>query len=309
MRRPAAAALAALLLGACAEPDPTAVDAPLFARGGTPRAERGFEYTRIEVPGATFTAASGIAANGDIVGEFDDAHGVTRGFLLRRGEFDVIEFPGAAFTQARGIGPGGEIVGTYRLPNEAAPRFRSFLRTRNGEYSEITAPGWTNIMAQRILPDGTIVGCVHENDMSASMKGMRLGRHGLRLTDAFASMDNGATPDGRRIAGLYTNTAIPRAEAYIIQDGEFSPLVVPGSNLTQAWDMNAAGEVVGIQRLPGPPVRVLGFVYAADGFTTIEVPGAAATRAFGINNAGDVVGHYVQGGVVYGFVARRVGRS
>jgi hypothetical protein len=109
------------------------------------------------------------------------------------------------------------------------------------------------------------------------MKGLLIGRAGPRVDDIFASMHNGATPNGRRIAGLYTNTEAGRGE----------------------------GDVVGVYNLPGPAAR--GFVLGRDGYTTVHVPGATHTRAFGINPAGDIVGHYISGGVTRGYVASRTG--
>lgn len=305
MKRTYAAAMVALVVGACTDAGPTSVQdsEALFSRPSTERADGGFTYTAIEVPGAASTSASGIGPGGDIVGAYEDAQGVTRGFLLRGGAFTTIEYPGAALTQARGIAPNGDIVGTFRLPGEAPPKFRSFVRSRSGTYREITFPGHENLMAQRILADGTILGCVHGQDFMASMKGMVIGRFGNETADIFASMHNGATPDRRRIVGLYTNQQAGRVEGYIIDDGVFSPLVVPDSEMTMAWDVNPAGDVVGFYRMPGP--RFHGFVRTAEGFVTIDVPGATHTFVYGINAAGDLVGEYLSSGTWRGFVARR----
>jgi hypothetical protein len=297
-----AAALAAVLLTACSDTAPglLAPEDALLTRGAPE-----FSFTSIEVPGAAFTQATGIGPGGDIVGHYLSG-GVIRGFLLRRGEFTPIDFPGAGVTIARGLGPNGEIVGTFRWPGEAPPVERGFLLSPEGEYSEIAVEGYKHVIPQRILADGTIVGCVHDDDTMASMKGVVIGRRGTRVDDIFASMHNGATPNGRRLAGLYTNTAAGRVEGYLLENGVFTPLLAPGSVFTAAWDMNPAGDVVGVYNLPGPVVR--GFLLTRDGYTTIHFPGAAHTRAFGINAAGDVVGHYISGGVTRGYVASRTGR-
>jgi hypothetical protein len=54
----------------------------------------------------------------------------------------------------------------------------------------------TNEVAQRILPDGTILGCRHDHDQMASMHGVEIAGAQQTEIDAFASMNNGATPDG-----------------------------------------------------------------------------------------------------------------
>jgi hypothetical protein len=300
--RSLAAVLAAVVLTACADA-PADLLAPEDARFRRLGPE--LSFTSIQVPGATFTQATGIGPGGDIVGHYV-ADGVIRGFLLRGAEFTPIVFPGAGVTMARGIGPNGEIVGTFRWPGEPPPVERGFLRSPDGEYSEVTVAGYLHVIPQRILADGSIVGCVHDDDTMASMKGAVIGRHGTRIDDIFASMHNGATPNGRRIAGLYTNTAAGRVEGYLLENGVFTPLLVPGSVFTAAWDMNPAGDVIGVYNLPGPMAR--GFLRTRDGYTTIHFPGATHTRAFGINPAGDIVGHYVAGGVTRGFVASRTDR-
>ena len=38
-----------------------------------------------------------------VVGHYEDMDGVTRGYLLKNGEYEAIDFPGAIYTEARGI--------------------------------------------------------------------------------------------------------------------------------------------------------------------------------------------------------------
>jgi uncharacterized membrane protein len=138
------------------------------------------------------------------------------------------------------------------------------------------------------------------------MRGIRIARDGLsEIGEAFASMHNGATPDGQLVVGLYTNmNAGNRQEGYIIDRGVFTPFVIPGSTQTAAWDVNARGEIVGVYR---DASGVHGFVKTAEGVTSLDYPGAVATRAFGINARGDVIGTYqaVAGGPARGFLAIR----
>jgi hypothetical protein len=309
-----AAAAAALLLAACAEQSPTSIgpNDALLAHG-----EAELSYTTISVPGSTLTHAWGIGPRGDIVGHYT-LGGVTRGFLMSRGVFTPIEFPGASLTHARGIGPGGEIVGTYKLLGDGAIRWRSFIRTPAGEYQDASVPGHESIMLQRILPDGTLMGCVHGDDTTASMKGLMIARGGIRIDDIYASMHNGATPNGRRIVGLYRNRAAnDRPEAYIIDNGVFTPVLPEGAIFAEGWDMNTAGDAVGFygyEESIGDGViatRRRGFLLTRNGLSSIQFPAAGVTdtRVFGINARGDVVGHYIVGGVIRGFLATRSDRS
>lgn len=261
---------------------------------------RQLTFFTIEVPGAVSTSASGINAAGDIVGSYFDGTR-TRGFLLGNGIFTPIEVPGSAFSDARGIGPSGEIVGTYRLPGEPALNFHGYLLTQAGAFLPLDVPGHTSTIPQRILPDGTVLGCRHDWDFMETMRGVVIGPHGFDEIDTFASMHNGATPDRRLIAGLYTDMETGRGRGYVIADGTFLPFDVPGSTFTAAWDMNPAGAIVGTFNLPGGIVR--GFLRQDDQFTTLHVPGSTVTRAFGINARGDIVGNYLQGGVTRGYIA------
>jgi len=298
--------LSAAFVVGCSADD---IQAP-SASAGAARLERGgrpagadFELSAIDVPNALSTSAMGIGAGGDIVGVYVDAGQRAHGYVLSDGVFTTIDYPGAAGTEARGIGPGGEIVGTYWLPGEPAVNVHGYLRTTDGQFLPVDYPGHINTIAQRVLADGTIVGCRHDNDTMASMNGVVIGGAGNREISEFGSMINGGTPDGRSLVGLYTNMmAGGRREGFLIKDGAFTPLVVPGSSLTAAWDMNPVGEIVGVYR---NATGAHGFLLRDAGYTTLDFPGASGTTIFGINARGDVVGSYVAAGRTHGFVGRR----
>jgi len=265
-------------------------------------ASHAFTFTRIEVPGASSTTAWGINARGDIVGSYVDGAGVTHGFLLHRGSFTTIDVPGATSADARGIGPNGEIVGIYKLAGEPAVNAHGFWRSPTGDILPADYPGYNEI-PQRLLADGTILGCRHDNDLMASMRGIAMSRSGSTEITAFASMHNGATPDLHRIVGLYTNMdASPsRQEGYVVDDGVFTPFLVPGSVMTAAWDVNPAGEIVGVYR---DGTGFHGFVLTGEEYLPVDFPGATATRVFSINARSDIVGAYIAGNRTVGFVAR-----
>jgi uncharacterized membrane protein len=262
-----------------------------------------FDFTTIEVPGALSTVAFGINPRGEIVGTYLDASFRSHGFLLQDGRLTTIDFPGAAGNDARGIGPNGEIVGGYWMPGEPAVNIHGYLRRTNGDFELVNYPGHTNTIPQRLLPDGTILGCRHDHNTMDTMRGIVMGKDGSSEISAFASMHNGATPNGKRITGLYTNMdAGNRTEGYLYlaDRDEFIPLLVPGSSSTAAWDMGPAGDIVGNYRNAS---GFHGFLLRADRYLTIDVPGATATRAFGINPGGAIVGSYVSGGKTRGFLA------
>ncbi|HEY7095587.1 MAG TPA: hypothetical protein VH437_02605 [Terriglobales bacterium] len=89
--------------------------------------------------------------------------------------------------------------------------------------------------------------------------------------------------------GQYSNAAVV-----------WTSIDVPGSTLTAAFKINAAGHVVGYYSDSNN--RYHGFLLQSNGFTTIDFPGAVDTYAYGINDQDEIVGSYIKnGGVVHGF--------
>jgi hypothetical protein len=331
-----AAALAALFsLAACAEnPMAPASDASntvisqSLARG----AANPYTFTRIDVPGAFQTVPSGINAGGVIVGWYFSGTGcpgapcTVKGFILKDGAFTTVVYHNqltgtdAALTQLRGVGPSGEIVGSYRMAGEPAVNFHGFILTTGGELVPVDYPGHTSTIPQRILPDGTILGCYHDTDQMLTMHGIWMDKHGFSAVEMATTMNNGGTPSGRTVTGLFTDMDTGMGRGYVIDDGDFTPFDAPGSDFTTAWDMNPAGTIVGWFEEAGTS-NVHGYVlehWRVSGgelsgtYTTIDFPlspstNAAYTDVFGINASGDIVGKFREtaNGPFHGYLATR----
>jgi probable HAF family extracellular repeat protein len=284
-----------------------------LSRAPTPR----YTFTPLNVSGAAATIPSGINSNGEVVGWYTQG-GVTRGFTYLDGAYTTnIVYPGAALTQLRGISPSGVIVGSYRNPGEPAGNAHGFVLTTDGTFIPVNYPGHTNHISQRILPDGTILGCLHDWDQMVTMRGVQITREayapnantsatdGYSSIDAFGSMTNGGTPGGTMFTGLYTDMDSNLPRGFVIDHGTFTGFDVPGSDGTNAWDMNPAGTIVGLFA-DAATEHIHGFVLehwrVVDGavvgqYTTIDYPLSASTHAaytdvFGINPQGDLVGKY-----------------
>jgi hypothetical protein len=305
-------------------------------------AAQSFNFTSFDVPCsacpggiARQTTPQGINPGGDVVGFYLDAVGAQHGFLLSGGEFTAIDVPGALVgatgflpTSPRGISPSGEIVGAFTAPVSNAPWgspmycpavgslacIKGFLYSR-GEFSIVLFPGHPGAIPQRISPDGTIYGCYHDFDFMASMVGFARTRFGYtslaagggELTDptqsVLASMNNGGTPDGSTIVGLHTDMT-KHDHGYLVRSGEFQPYDVPGSINTRIWDINPAGDFVGIYR--DSKNNGHGFLQLSGGLApvTIDYPNALSTATVGINPGGAIVGQYVDtSGHAHGFLA------
>jgi probable HAF family extracellular repeat protein len=276
------------------------------AVGCAVQADPPYHFTSIDYPGAVLTNAQGISPGGDIVGYYTDNTGKQHGFLLSNGNFTSIDFPGATLTNARGIGPDGDVVGSYSTSVGTQPpaTIHGFLLSR-GSYSTLQYPNHPGMFAQRIMPNGDILGCYHDTDLSSTMYGMMRTAAGYTGFTVQASMYTGATPDGNTIVGLYTNLTTSLTHGYVVDHGTFTSFDVPGSNLTQAWDINPEGVIVGLFR--DTSGKFHGFLESRGGeFSAINFPEATATRGFGINPGGDVVGSYVDStGNTHGFLLSR----
>ncbi len=257
------------------------------------------QLTTIDFPASLSTSPQGINAPGDIVGIYVDASHKQHGFLLSKGTFTSIDYPGAVATDARGINSRGDIVGAFVNAPGGPANMHGYLLS-HGIFTEVQYPGSSGSIAQRILPNGNIYGCVHDKDLMASMHAFVRAPEGFSVLDLPASMNNGATPDGATVVGLYTDMT-GKTHGFTNEEGEFKSFDVPGSTSTQAWDINPQENIVG--DFSDSAGKSHGFLRTDDGYTTIDFPAAAQTVARGINRRGDIVGRYTDAeGKGHGFL-------
>jgi hypothetical protein len=292
---------------------------PSFSRD----AARAYKFTRfdVEIAETTYpTIPSGINASGVIVGWYFQGTGcpnaptcIVRGFIFKDGAFTTVVYRDALtgidaqYTFLRGIGPSGKMVGSYRMAGEPAVNLHGFLLTTAGEFVRVDYPGHINSVAQRILPDGTIIGCYHDTDQMMTMHGTVIDKNGPSAFAMATTMHNGATPNGHRITGFFTDAVTTRA--YVLEGAVFTPFDAPGSVATQAWDMNPSGTIVGLFVDGTATNSTHGFVLDRGQFSTIDYPGSVFTDTFGINASGDIVGRFREftGGPFHGYIATRKG--
>lgn len=196
---------------------------------------------------------------------------------------------------------------------------KGFLYGR-GKFSLVLFPGHLGAIAQRITPTGGIYGCLHDSDMTGTMYGFgmtdlgdtSLQQDGGELSDPTqsvpASMETGATPDGSIRVGLYASDYNDPTKSfqhgYIVQNGIFQTYDIPGPLQTNIYDINPAGDFVGIYI--GAASHRHGFLQLADGSApiTLDYPNAVHTRAYAINPGEAIVGQYVDAsGHSHGFLA------
>ena len=304
----------------------------------------GWRFVSIDVPDAAGTITTGINARGEIVGIYFDASFNEHGFLLKDGRFTTVDVPGKLVgvsgkmqTEANGINPEGDIVGDYFAPPGApgapecliafSPACRRGFLYKRGQFSDVLVPGKKGSIPNAITPNGAIYGCDHDDDYFTSMFGFvrthsggfeTLNAGGGELADPTqsvpASMNNGATPDGTIIVGLYVDPPAPGGQnhGYIVQDEVFRSYDVPGSVATQSWGINPGRDFVGLyDDASGNEHGFLQRWDEDDGPITIDVPSAppfnaVLTDAFAINSGGAIVGLYIDSsGNFHGYLAVR----
>ena len=294
---------------------------PLWA-GIALAAQRPSTFTSFDFPGATTTGASGINADGAVVGFYVDSAGKTHGYLLSGGTFTSIDYPGALATTTGGINSQGDIVGSHvdaaGLPGGGS---RGFL-LRQGVFTDVNFPGHLNTIPVRITDSGQIVGCYHDNDTMGSMHGFMFSDGNYSDLSVPASMNTGAISDTSVTAGHYTAMMTGINRGYLASATGFAGFDFPFSISTSASDISPSGEVLGAYTdsakkthgfvlTLGDSVSTFGVnpaggVAGSFDFVSIDYPGARATRPNGINSRGDLVGGYDDAaGKTHGFLLSR----
>ena len=161
---------------------------------------------QIDYPGAYYTIAHAVNADGDIVGywgtsDFTEEHG----FLLRKGVLSTIDYPGALLTNARGINDKGDIVGLYM---EETGRSHGFLLSRDGTFTTINGPGTPGGNVNGINTRGEIVGEYSLPIAQENRFGFLLW-HGeyttIKYPGVMITHPWQITPDGQHIVGQYND--------------------------------------------------------------------------------------------------------
>lgn len=245
-----------------------------------------------------------ISSSGEIVGAALEPDLVRfHGFRLdRKGVYHRIDFPGALSTSARAINARGDIAGKYVDVSGATHGY--LWRKNDPAPMAIDVPGANFTQANGINARGDIVGHYRVGNWS----------HGFLLSGDPAVPGNYARLDAPfsdvtlttaiainsrgDIAGQYRTAADPRTHGYVLCDGQFTTIDVPGAEFTSANGMNSEGIIVGPYEVGG--VRHA-YLWHDGEFTFIDLHGATMTHAAGINSRGDVVGFYIANGVSHGY--------
>jgi len=216
--------------------------------------------------GTIYSEATNINDRGDITGQMIDDNGFAHGFLLSGGILTTLDIPGASETFALGINDSGLVVGYWDL---------------------LDADGNTLAVHGFTWKDGAFTNTQIDFPGAAAT-----GIFGINARGDFVGV---WLPD--LISGIEHGFACPNTGQCFSFDAP-----VPGTVLTQADDINALGQIVGVYI--GADGIEHAFLMVGATFTSFDFPGATGTGAYGINSAGQIVGKYfAPDGSTHGFLA------
>jgi probable HAF family extracellular repeat protein len=249
--------------------------APLALAQGT--------YTQLDFPGAAMTEATGINTAGDITGLYADSTG-GHGFLLRAAAYTSIDYPGIQYSYAYGINDKDQIVGlaepvgylyniqsqtfttisypgataTYPLAINNAGTIAGYFQHGSGHrtgtegfelvgsaFHKIGPAGATSTYPWGISTSAKIVGYSYIAGSGAyvdfSFDNAKFQQ--ITIPNAAFPLVYGTNPEGTAVVGSYE--PVTGVAGFIYRNRTLQPLSFPGSITTEAYGINAAGEVVG----------------------------------------------------------------
>ena len=248
-----------------------------------------------------------INERGDVVGEFIDSTGVTRGFVrFSDGSFsDPIVDPNdtVGFTEGRGINNSRTVAGDYATSDGTLHSF--FLS--GGTFTEYDVPSSVQTNLLSINDTGDFTGGFDPD--------------GSGVFQAFVSVGGTLTsfsvPDAASTFAYEINNSKHLAVGYFI-DGSgilhgyyrdangalHFPIDPTGSVGTVLFGLNDRNFVVGRYADASGATHGLFFV-PPNQFSTFDYPGSTFTSLNGINDRGFICGRYVDAsGIAHGFLAR-----
>jgi hypothetical protein len=266
--------------------------------------------TTFDYPGTgNLTLPQKINERGDIVGEFIDPNGVTRGFIrFSDGSFSApIVDPNdtVGFTEGRGINNSRTVVGDYAISDGTLHGF--FLS--GGTFTEYDVPGAVNTVVLGINEPGDVTGGF--DDGSGVFQGF-IDRHGtitsFSVPGAISTFAYEINNSKQLVVGYYIDSPDILHGYFRDKNGALHfPIDPTGSVGTVLFGDNNRNWVVGRYADSSGVTHGLFFV-SPDRFFTFDYPGSTFTSLNGISSQGFICGRYVDAsGIAHGFIARVTG--
>jgi hypothetical protein len=271
-----------------------------FARQGVGADAMAPNYKTIDVPGSTDTRPFGANNLGQIVGRYDDADGVTRGFLRRgNGSYYTFSAPQAVNgTWGQDISDDGVIVGRYY---DADFNSHGFVLD-HGQFRKVEYPGAIETTVRGISGAERLTGnYIDSAGFETGFLRDRYGFHSILYPNSDSTDVWDTAPDATMV-GDWSDVA-GNIYGYSLRSGQFRNLNVPGAaTVTSIRGINTGHTMVGV--FDDATGALHGFVRSTAGqYIQLDVPGGQDTVANRINDRGAVIGFYAAtDGSHHGFV-------
>ena len=256
-------------------------------------ARGGIQYTVTDLGtlGGSESFAYGINDSGQVAGEAVTVAGAAHAFLYSNGTMTDLGTLGGSYSVASGINDGGTIVGSS---NTSGGNTHAFLYS-NGAMNDLGTFGGSQSFAYGINTSGQVVGGA---DTTSGSEHAFLYNNGT-MTDlgtfggsnGFAvSINAGGQVAGEYYVGDAFPTWGPSYDAVLYSNGTMTNLgSLPDYSSTDAADINASGQIVGVVNNPGQ-LGSRAFLYSNGIMTDLGTLGGNSSNALGINASGQVVG-------------------
>jgi uncharacterized membrane protein len=264
--------------------------------------------TTFDYPGAgNSTLPQKINERGDVVGEFIDSGGVTRGFVrFSDGSFsDPIVDPNdtVGFTEGRGINNQRTIAGDYAISDGTLHSF--FLS--GDTFTEYDVPGTVQTNLLSINEPGDFTGGFDPDGSGVFQAFVSTGGTltSWSIPDALSTFAYEINNNKKLVVGYFIDPAGILHGYYRDANGALHfPIDPPGSVGTVLFGVDNKNSVVGRYADAAGATHGL-FFTPPNNFFPFDFPGSTFTSLNGINQRGNIVGRYVDAsGIAHGFIAR-----
>lgn len=257
---------------------------------------KGGEYTELLPPGWESAVAYAINDNDVVIGRGVE-NGEEKSFIYKDGVYTELLPPGYIFADARDINNNDVVLGTGVAGNSNGEQ-RGFIY-KNGEYTDLLPPGWESAFTEDINNNDVVVGFGRRNSED----------YNFTYEDGAYEYWSGPTPHAINDCGVIAGDAW-WGKGFIFEDGEYTEILPPGWDETEAWGINNSGVVIGgvvpsyQSGMRDYPIK--GFIYKGGQYTNFLPPGCIAAYPKAINDNGVVVGVGLKLMGASGFIATPV---
>src|SRR6266511_4111718 len=264
--------------------------------------------TTFDYPGTgNLTLPQKINERGDIVGEYIDSTGVTRGFVrFSDGSFsDPIVDPNdtVGFTEGRGINNSRTVAGDYAISDGTLHSF--FLS--GGTFTEYDVPGAVQTNLLSINDAGDFTGGFDPDGSGVFQGFVNVGGTitSFSVPGAISNFAYEMNNSQQLVVGYFIDGSGILHGYYRDANGALHfPIDPSGSTATILFGLNDRNWVVGRYGDSSGATHGLFFVPPKN-FFTFDYPGSTFTSLNGINAQGIICGRYVDAsGIAHGFLAR-----